>query len=431
MKAESHNPLLKSPITALTWLCAAAYFCSYLTRLNYSAVMVEMIATEGFTKSGASIALTGLFITYGIGQIISGFLGDKLRPQSLVFCGLLTSAAMNLAITICPNTFWMTAVWCVNGFAQAMMWPPLVRIMSAHMTEDEYKKATVRVTWGSSFGTIAVYLTAPLYIAINGWRMVFVASAAIAVVMACLWLPGYRALERKIPRNRSVPATAPADNASTNTPAPAPQFSKLTAGVWGLLGVIMFGIVMQGILRDGITTWMPSYVDDSFHLGSGLAILSGVILPVFSILCVQAVSVVNRKFIRNELACGAFFFALGAVALFVLNLVQGSSSLVYIILSIAALAIASACMHGVNLVLICMVPKFFQYTGRISLISGVLNSCTYVGSALSTYGVAVVQENFGWGITVLIWCGVAVAGTLACALMISKWKRFKKDTNQL
>ncbi len=415
-------------VTALTWLCAAAYFCSYLTRLNYSAVMVEMIATEGFTKSGASIALTGLFITYGVGQVISGFLGDKIKPQLLVFCGLLTSAAMNLAITFCPNTYWMTAVWCVNGFAQAMMWPPLVRIMSTYMTEEQYKKATVRVTWGSSFGTIAVYLMAPLFIAVSGWKMVFVASAFMAVLMACIWLPSYRSLERKLRLERAWVENR--DVAEETRPETTPVYVQFTKGLFVLLGIIMLGIIMQGLLRDGITTWMPSYIEDSFHLGSRVSILTGVILPIFSIISVQAVAVVNRKMIRNELACGAFFFAIGMLALIVLRITQGGSDLVHIILSVIAFAVASACMHGVNLVLICMVPKFFQYTGRISLISGVLNACTYVGSALSTYGVALIAENFGWKITVLIWIAVAAVGTLSCAFTIGAWNRFKKRTNQ-
>ncbi|MBR5280745.1 MAG: MFS transporter [Clostridia bacterium] len=413
-------------ITALTWLCAAAYFCSYLTRLNYSAVMVEMIASEGFTKSGASIALTGLFITYGVGQVISGFLGDKIKPQLLVFAGLLTSAAMNIAIVFCPNTLWMTAVWCVNGFAQAMMWPPLVCIMSAYMTEDQYKKATVRVTWGSSFGTIAVYLTAPLFISISGWKMVFIASAVMAAFMAFIWLPTYQRLENILCQSKAEePSGAAPAKADTATVA-----AKFSAGLCALLAVIMFGIVMQGLLRDGITTWMPSYIEDSFRLGSRVSILTGVILPIFSIISVQAVAVVNRKMIRNELACGAFFFAIGMCALIVLSLTQGGQGSVNVLLSIVAFAIASACMHGVNLVLICMVPKFFQYTGRISLISGVLNACTYVGSALSTYGVALLAENFGWRVTVFIWIGVAAVGTMTCAFTIGSWRRFKKRTNQ-
>ena len=32
----------------------------------------------------------------------------------------------------------MLAVWCVNGFAHSLLWPPIVRIMSTHLTDSEY-----------------------------------------------------------------------------------------------------------------------------------------------------------------------------------------------------------------------------------------------------------------------------------------------------
>ena len=182
----------------LSLLCAAVYFCSYLTRHNYAAVMVEIIAREGFSRVSASAALTGLFVTYGVGQLISGYLGDRLPPQLLIFGGLLVCAAMNLLIPLCPSAGWMTAVWSVNGLAQAMMWPPLVKVMTLHLQEQAYKRAVVWVSWGGSLGTIAVYLAAPLLIALSGWRLVFFVSAAAAVVMAAVWLKGYRRLQ--IPR---------------------------------------------------------------------------------------------------------------------------------------------------------------------------------------------------------------------------------------
>ena len=81
-------------------------------------------------------------------------------------------------------------------------------------------------------------------------------------------------------------------------------------------------------------------------------------------------------------------------------------------------------MHGVNQILICTVPKFFENTGKISLISGVLNSCTYVGSALSTYGLALVTDTFGWDATLVIWCVAAVIGTACCVLNIKRWKKY-------
>jgi OPA family glycerol-3-phosphate transporter-like MFS transporter len=77
-------------------------------------------------------------------------------------------------------------------------------------------------------------------------------------------------------------------------------------------------------------------------------------------------------------------------------------------------ALLTAAMHGVNLMLVCMLPAFFQKYGKVSTVSGVLNSCTYVGSALSTYGIAVISETYNWSVTLVIWALIAALGTVIC-----------------
>ena len=44
--------------SSLIALCAAVYFCSYLTRQNYATVLVEIIESEGVSKAAASAAIT-------------------------------------------------------------------------------------------------------------------------------------------------------------------------------------------------------------------------------------------------------------------------------------------------------------------------------------------------------------------------------------
>ena len=80
--------------------------------------------------------------------------------------------------------------------------------------------------------------------------------------------------------------------------------------------------------------------------------------------------------------------------------------------------------HGVNLMLIGHVPKRFRKYGSISTISGAINSCTYVGSAVATYGIAKISEEFGWQVTVSVWLAIAVAGMICCAVAMTKWKKF-------
>ena len=78
----------------LIGFCVAAYFVSYITRINYGTVLLEIVNSEGITKMSASMAVTGSFVTYGIGQLISGWLGDRIKPRYLMFIGLMVSAGI-------------------------------------------------------------------------------------------------------------------------------------------------------------------------------------------------------------------------------------------------------------------------------------------------------------------------------------------------
>lgn len=398
----------------LTLLCAAVYFCSYLTRLDYGAVMVEMVRAEGFSRVDASAALTGLFITYGFGQLISGYLGDRVKPQLLIFFGLIACGLMNLLIPFCSSPAWMTVVWSVNGLAQAMMWPPLVRIMSQHMTESEYKVATVHVSWGSSLGTIVIYLMIPLLLKVSSWRGVFYCAAAVGMGMAAFWMARYGRVERTLPLQEQA---APADE-----PGDAGKSGGGLRALMPLLAIMMGVIICQGTLRDGITTWMPTYLADTYHMESGKSILTGVLLPLFGMVCYQIVLWMNRKLVENELQCAAIIFGVGLVSLLALRLLHAHS----FALSVLILAFAVASMHGVNLIMTCMTPKYLAGSGKISMISGLLNACTYIGSALSMYGVALIADRFGWTVTESLWCAVALLGTLCAAACVPKWGKLRK-----
>ena len=387
--------------TGWVLLFSIAYMVSYITRINYGAVIAEMEQSTAMSRSLLSMAVTGSFITYGLGQIISGVLGDHFSPKKLLSCGFIITITMNVLIPLCGNPYQMLAVWCVNGFAQSLMWPPMVRMMTVVFSEEEYNRAVVKVSWGSSFGTIVVYLVAPLLIALSGWRSVFFFSAACGAVMLILWQ-----IFAKDTATVKKAATAPQQKSSAKM-----LLTPLMIGV-------MVSIVLQGILRDGVTTWMPSYISETYSLSSSIAILTGVVLPIFSILCFQAASVLYRRFFQNPLLCAGVIFVAGTVAALGLYFFSGNSAIVSVLLS----ALLTGCMHGVNLILICMVPPFFKKFGNVSTVSGVINSCTYVGSAISTYGIAVLSENYGWQFTLFIWVLIAAAGALLCLINVKPWK---------
>jgi OPA family glycerol-3-phosphate transporter-like MFS transporter len=173
------------------------------------------------------------------------------------------------------------------------------------------------------------------------------------------------------------------------------------------------------MLRDGVTTWLPSYIQQTYQWGTASSILTAVILPIFSIISFQFAARLYRSVLRNPMLCAGAFFALGGVFAGVLYAVTGQNAF----MSVLSAAILTGAMHGVNLMLITMVPPFFKRWGLTGTASGVLNSCTYIGSAVFTYGVAALSAALGWKITVLIWLGIALLGASVCFLCIRSFKK--------
>ena len=182
---------------------------------------------------------------------------------------------------------------------------------------------------------------------------------------------------------------------------------------------LMIAIVCMGALRDGITTWMPSYFAETYNLSSVISILTGVILPVFSVLAIQVASALYRKKFENPVANATVLFGAGAISALALTFLFNTSAATSVVFS----AVLTGCMHGVNLMLITMLPPYFKKYGNVSTASGVLNACTYIGSAISTYGIAVLSEKCGWQVTLLTWLGIALLGTVLCLVCIRPWHK--------
>ena len=87
------------------------------------------------------------------------------------------------------------------------------------------------------------------------------------------------------------------------------------------------------------------------------------------------------------------------------------------------MALTVAAMHGVNLMLIAIVPRRFVVFGKVSTYSGILNASTYVGAALSTYGFAALAETFDWNFTILTWVAISLVGALLCFFAARIWQR--------
>ncbi len=400
-------------------LCCAIYFFSYLARQNYPAVLTEIIEDMDVSKSLAGMAIMGSFISYGAFQIISGIFGDKIKPEKIIFTGLFGSSLVNILIWIFPNIYFMNVIWCLNGAFQSLIWPPLVRLIIENFSEKEFSVIVVRVTQASYMATVLIYLLSPVVISFLDWRWVFAFSGAGAMIFLLFWLWKTKnivscSLKKETPFETK-------ESFELKGPSHVLKKEKFNCGKLLAIGFIpiILTTLVAGFMRDGISTWMPTYINEIYSIGSFLSILTGAVIPMCCAIFLDVLNFIGDK-IGNELKTASLYLAIALMSCLVLYF--GFSKLPA--LDVAMMAIITVCVHGVNLMLVCNVPKRFAKYGKSSTMSGILNSSVYAGSAISAYGVAVLAVNSGWRNVILAWSVLSAVAFVLCFLWI---KRFEKN----
>lgn len=400
----------KLDIQLFVLTCFFVYLVSYLLRLNYGAVIVEVVSDLGIAKSAAGIVSTGSFITYGAGQLLAGYFGDRFSPRKIIFFGLLGSTLCNLIMPFCRVLPAMAAVWSLNGLAQSMMWPPLLRIFSDFLREKDFLKGLPQLSVAVGAGTIGIYLLAPVFIHLGGWRLVFLFGGAVGIAYLIVWELAIRHFERRLEPVEGERADVKQEEQRKGELLPI-----LLAAGFIPMAVMIF---LQGVLKDGIATWLPAYIGEVYRLSNEVSILSAVVLPVFHVFSTYLVSAVLRR-MKNEVLVATIFFGASGLASLLLCLFYSANMVSSLLLS----AVITGGVHGVNVMILSFLPHRFAAYGKIAGISGFFNFCTYVGSAVSTYAVAQIAERSGWQMTILSWAVIATVGTILCLVSLRMWNR--------
>ncbi len=413
----------KKQVNFMIWLCVCVYFFAYITRTNYTAIIVELIGKGYVTKSQAALVSTTAFITYGGGQLISGYIGDRVSPRWLIFLGAMIAVVMNVLLPVfsyAPTI--MVLIWGINGFAQAFLWPPLVKVMMAAFSESDYSRAVPCIGIGTAIAAILIYLLTPLVITYMSWEYVFYISGVMAFFAALFWIVATKKLLKSV----SIPlirGKRKVDKESPKSGAPHQTELRVAELLTKFLPIIIVAIIMQGILREGITTWLPNIMSETFHMGSDKSILSGVASPLFQIVSTLLVYRVLLALKRDIFKAMAIYFIAAALLLFALYM-SGMKSPV---LTLIIFTLAMGLIHGVNCFQISYLPTYFVNTKSVSMISGLLNFPTYIGAAISTYLFAGISDRYGWNVTLLFWGEFAIVGGTIAVIMqrLVKRERYK------
>jgi OPA family glycerol-3-phosphate transporter-like MFS transporter len=380
----------------LIFLCWLVYSISYLGKVNYSANINQVIEYYGVSHSEAGLVGTLLFFAYGACQIINGLLCKRYNLRLIIFIGLFGSGVINLIIGFTSNFTLLTILWFVNGVMLAFLWPSLIRLLTETLTKEYMAKASVIMGTTVAVGTFIIYALSALYVNIN-FKLSFITAGVAMPIVALIWLFTLPKTLAKIDKTN--------ENAEIQKSVQSNRVEKKI--IYLTIFTFFIMAVAINLIKDGLITWVPSILKETYGLDDSISIILTLILPVFAIFGNLLGVKLHKKIPDFVLQVSLMFLISGGL----IGVVIAGLSLNQFALTVICFAFVCLLISSCNSIVTGIFPLFMKGKVNSGLIAGAINGCCYLGSTLSSYGLGVVADVSGWNAVFWLLLGV-------CALMI-------------
>ena len=401
--------------------CFIFYTLINTGRLNYSAAASEITLSGFMPKDQAGLISTALFVTYGVGQFINGFISDRLPPFGMVFCGFFFGGIANLAMYAAfmnraPLIVYIV-VWALNGYVQSMIWPTMIRIVSMFLPERQRVSAGVGMLASSSAGTVLAYLATTLSMRFFGWRKCFLVPSVLLVVSSIVWL----VMTRRFSRLTISYTETDASDVRTSAAKKSADKNKLLPLMISSGTIFMvIPVAMMAFSRDSIQNWAPTYLSELFGTEPFLSVLMSTVIPLVGIFGATLGKIVSDR-IRDEMRSASLLFLLASLP--IAGMAFLPKNLVAMLVMISMTVMFSI---GVHTMFVSLVPMRFVSCGRSATMTGILNSTAAICGGLSNYISGVIAESIGWNAVFTICLTLMLIGSASSLMISRRWIRFKR-----
>lgn len=401
-------------IVAAMWVL---YCASYFIRTCYAATIAPLAEEGIYSKGEIGLIGTAFFICYGVGQLISGLIGDKINPFFMVMFGSVLGAVCCFLMPAAGSLGVLIGVWAANGLFQSMLWSPILRVFSETIDESLSKKAILNIALSLPVGTVLAYLMSSMIIKYLNWKYVFIFGGSVVVIAVLFAGFAIFCSEKDIEK---VPVIQK-QNAEAHNNVNKKGLAAVAVSS-GLL-FIMIPSFLHGMMRDGITNWVPAMISEVYGVSTSFSVFVTIALPIFNAFGAYLVTPLYKKLGENEMKTAG---VTGFAALVPLLIMLFMNKLpVYVI--IVLLAVTTSVMYALNYLIISLVPVRFSKFGFTSGISGILNSGAHIGCALSSYGFGAISEKAGWSAVIIVWIVSSVLITVFSFASNKRWSRFLSE----
>lgn len=384
---------------SLGTICFLSYNACYAGRSILSAIMPEMVQETGFSSSALGLWGSMFFFTYGIGQVINGLIGDRIKAKWMVAIGLFLSGLVIVLSSCTASSIIGALCWAACGFLLSMLWGPLSKVIAENTTAQTGRLLMTALTAASIVGTMIAYLIASAASAQHQWRWAFYITGILLVLTAILWFIVLHIWERK-KYLRTIDITA------STAKGIRPLLSLLRKHQ---IVPILFITIINGIVRNAVAFWIPTYITDQFQIAPATSSAITSVLPIFNLIGTFLGLKLLKKCKENEYETSIILFAVSMMMFLLMSVTRNH----YFILTIVALFLANAAMASACNMIFSVYCLRFRETGRVSTITGCLDAVSYLFAALASPLFSVIVSKTNWNTTVFIWAILTAFGMLA------------------
>lgn len=397
-------------------LCSVSYLAVYIARNILGAVTPQMQDGGIYSKEYIAQASSLYFIFYAVGQLINGAIGDKIKAKYMMCLGLFFAGVTNLLFSFLAMDSQAAGVaqivYALTGFFLSMIYGPMTKVVAENVEEKYVARCSLGYTFASFFGSpVAGVLAAAL-----AWQSVFAVSSGALFVMAIVGFIFFTIFERKgiVKYNQF---DRPKTQGATETTAETA--SKLQGnGVQVLLKheIVKYSLVsiLTGVVRTSVVFWLTDYISDylQFSSQSAAGVYSVATLGISSSAFIAVF--VYERLKRNSDHTLLLMFALSAVFFLLSFLIYQP------IINIVCMVLAIIAANGSSTILWSIYCPSLRDTGMVSGATGFLDFLSYMAAAVANIVFANAVADIGWGMLILVWCGLMLLGVLV-ALPYRKW----------
>ena len=398
MSPAATSPTLSSEQTRTVATVWVTYALFYLGRVNLSPVLPALAIALGVSRAEVGILGTAFFWVYAAGQFINGELGSHFSPRRIVAFGLLVIALVNLLFSIQTSLLILVILWAINGFAQSMGWPPMIRIIAERLPRENLRRVSTILPISYILGVAITWTFVGWLITLGEWQIAFwVPGLLMFGVLAFWWFSNIDA-----PKAQSTSF----------------KLRDVTAEIRSIGFVLVTG-VMMGFVNIGVIIWLPAYITDTGLVPEALIGFIAAMTQVVSIM---------GFFLARYLVTRWESVFLPTITL----LIAAASALVVAIITpptitLVAITVLAMAINAANGLLVSSFPLMLSSEGRASSVAGTINTSTNFGGGIAGVAIGAVVDAINWNAAFALW---AILLTLAIAMLWHNRAREYKQSEQ-